>query len=770
MRFGCICAMNESPCYAHTIEGRPEAQWQLLVAHLKGVAAEATRFARELRPADSSFADTAYWAGILHDIGKYSAEFQMYLRKLCDSSIETHHAVFGARVAADRQMLGPSFSVAGHHAGLPNAHDLQSAVRDSRYDLERRMADVCLRARGEFVNPPDRIAEPLHAENRPLGAEFYVRMLFSCLADADYLDTEAACSGRRQEAIRLCSVVDELIQRLLKERESKSREGELNSMRHAIFDKCFDKASLPPGFFTLTVPTGGGKTLAGIAFALAHAKANDLRRVIVVIPYLSIIEQNAAEYRRILDPDNLGIVIEHHSATGGVSDEDSDRSADGMTAELAAENWDAPIVITTSVQFIESLFANRPSACRKIHNIARSVVVLDEVQTLPMHLLTPLLSVLRELKEYYGVSFVFSTATQPAFRTSASLQDGFQPGEVTEIAGDADGLHQTFRTLARVRYEQAGALDWKAVAAQMVTEPRVLCVVNTRKQAFDLWETLRDALPSEDRASLFHLSSALCPAHRLDLLGTTLAPREGTIRYRLLAGLPCRVVSTQVVEAGVDLDFPVVLRAMGPLDSIVQAAGRCNREGRLPSPQKGRVIVFSPTDGGLPPGVYKTATAHTASFLANRGLSDLGVDPAEFAEYFSGLFSLTDTDYARRHECSIQEDREWLRFKDVARKARVISDDTTPVVAPYGRSKEVIETIRGRERPPGTPRYDRHDQRTLQIYTVNLRRDDFVNLQANKAIAPLLPNLDVHVLDSACYHPALGVVIDKLPTEDLCGV
>jgi CRISPR-associated endonuclease/helicase Cas3 len=368
------------------------------------------------------------------------------------------------------------------------------------------------------------------------------------------------------------------------------------------------------------------------------------------------------------------------------------------------------------------------------------------------------------------MSFVFSTATQPAFRRSPSLQEGFQPGEVTEISGDASILQNTFGVLDRVRYSDAGALDWKAVAAEMVAEPRVLCVVNTRRQAFDLWETLRDALLAEGRASLFHLSSALCPAHRLSSLGATHAPREGTIRHRLLAGLPCRVVSTQVVEAGVDLDFPVVLRAMGPLDSIVQAAGRCNREGRLPAPQKGRVIVFSPTDGGLPPGVYKTATGHTASFLAKRGLSGLGTDPAQFAEYFSGLFGLTDTDYARRHECTIQEDRQWLRFKDVARKARVIAEDTTPVVVPYGKGEEVIQTIRARERPPGAPRYDRQDQRTLQLYTVNLRRNDFLKLQANKAIAPLLPNLEVHVLDSACYHADLGVVIDRLPTEDLCGV
>lgn len=753
--------------FAHSKEERPEKEWQRLCAHLSGVGEQAAEFARGAGANDSAFVEAARWAGLLHDIGKYTPEFQAYLRRERRGGTDTHHAIFGARVAADRTMLGPAFATAGHHAGLHDSGDLQAAKEDPKYDLENRLPGVLLRFESALFQVPDQVAEPAYVRGRLLGAEYYIRMLFSCLVDADYLDTEQACRDRLRHPVLLPAVLDDLIMRTLKEKDSKSPVGPLNEMRHAIFDRCLKAASARLGFFTLTVPTGGGKTLSAMAFALAHAKAHELRRIIVVIPYLSIIEQNAAEYRRFLDPKDQGIVVEHHSASAPCCDEDCDRSASEMTAELAAENWDAPVVVTTSVQFIESLFANRPSACRKLHNIARSVVVLDEVQTLPMHLLTPLLSVLRELQEHYGVSFVFSTATQPAFRASSSLPDGFKPGEVVEIAGEKTRVAESFRALNRVHYERVGTLDWPSVAKHMAREPRILCIVNTRKHAFDLWEALRDIVHVDDRDSVFHLSSALCAEHRLDMIGAMQSPRRGSIRERLLAGLPCRVVSTQVVEAGVDLDFPVVLRAMAPLDSIVQAAGRCNREAGA---DKGLVVVFQPQDGGLPSGAYKTATAHTVAFLANRDLSQVASEPILLAEYFSGLFGISDTDHTRKKECTIQEDREALRFREVARKARVIADDTVSIVTPYGKGKEVINDIRERTRPADVPRFDRHDRRRLQRYAVSLRRHDYFLLEVNRAITPLLPNLDVHVLDAACYHSHLGVIVNKLPTEELCGV
>ena len=755
--------------YAHSKESQPCETWQPLKEHLIAVAEKAQKFANEVRPSDDAFANVAHWSGLLHDLGKYTPQFQAYLAKERDGGVDTHHAVFGAALATRQSLLGPTFVSAGHHAGLHDSSELQALIADRKYSLDTRLKDVHNRFVSDIGTIPVGIAEPAFVRDRPLGCEYYIRMLFSCLVDADYLDTESACMGRFRVPTPLSGKLNDiLIERIIAERKSKPRDGRVNELRHALFDRCMSAAQQKPGFFTLTVPTGGGKTLSGMAFALAHARTNNLRRVIVVIPYLSIIEQNAAEYRRILDPENQGILVEHHSATAVYTDENWDRSAIELTNVLATENWDAPIIVTTSVQFIESLFANRPSACRKLHNIAHSAVLLDEVQTLPSHLLTPLLSICRELQQNYGVSFVFSTATQPAFRRSGTLPDGFVPGEVIEIAGDEPAVKDTFTALNRVRYERPGTLDWKNVAARMVAECQVLCIVNTRQHAFDLWETLRDTLSTEQRDNVFHISSALCAKHRLDIIGESSLPREGSIRHRLHVGLPCRVVSTQVVEAGVDFDFPVVFRAMGPLDSIVQAAGRCNREGRLPD--KGRVVVFTPANAGIPPGVYKTATCQTAAFLSGFDLEDHLLQSSHFADYFGRLFNTCDTDYSRTRETSIQEDRQNLRFREVARKARVIADDTTPVVVPYRDGKKIIAEIRERVRPSGTPRFDRHDMRRLQRYMVNLRKNDFLLLEHCKAVTPLLPNLDVYVLDAACYHSNLGVIVNKLPTEELCGV
>lgn len=757
--------------YAHSHPDHPEdrSQWQTLEDHLRKVANRATQFAKETRPLDAAFHEVARWAGLLHDIGKYTPEFQAYLGRQREGGVETHHAVFGAALSALQSLLGPAFVSAGHHAGLHDSSTLQSLIADPKYGLDRRLKDVRKIFEAEIGKIPSNIPDPDFVRDRLLGCEYYVRMLLSCLVDADCLDTEKACTGRSRDSIVLSDgLKDLLIRRVSAERASKSHDGTVNEIRHRLFEQCLAAAQKPPGFFTLTVPTGGGKTLSSMAFALAHARAHNLRRVIVVIPYLSIIEQNAADYRRVLDPDNVGMLVEHHSAVGTGCDENSDRSAVELEAGLATENWDAPVIVTTSVQFIESLLANRPSTCRKLHNIARSVVVLDEVQTLPIHLLAPVLSVCRELKEQYGTSFVFSTATQPAFRRSSGLPDGFGSDETVEIAGDEDAVSETFRVLNRVRYERLGTLDWKSVSDRMSTENQVLCVLNTRGHAFTLWESLRDALPVEQRDSVYHLSSALCAEHRLDILGHARAPNEGSIRHRLLAGLPCRVVATQLVEAGVDLDFPAVLRAMGPLDSIVQAAGRCNREGRLSEP--GRVGVFVPSEGGTPPGVYKTATGQTSAFLAGFDLEHEPLQAEHFSRYFGALFNIVDTDYARGRECSIQEDRVNFRFREVARKARVITDDTVSVVAMYREGKAIVRQIRERRSANGRLRFDRHDMRRLQRYMVNLRRKDFVFLEQNGAVTELLPNLSVFVLDQACYHSALGVIVERQPTEDLCGV
>ena len=715
--------------------------WQLLSAHLQGVADRAREFAEPL-----GLADVAELAGLLHDLGKYRNSFQEYLAGERPGSVETHHAVYGAALAFQRNMLGPAFAIAGHHVGLHNLGDLQSLVCGEKYDAMNRIGPLVERFEAELGGIPDKLAEPEFAnpEKDKAVTEFYVRMLFSCLVDADFLDTDQFATGQARYPVKLDATL--LLKRLQVHRGKFDSSGELNQLRNRVFEDCLAKAGDSAGFFSLTVPTGGGKTLSSMAFALEHARHHGMQRVLVVIPYLSIIEQNAAEYRKILDPQNEGIVIEHHSA---VVSRDNDEEQSRSPEELAEENWDAPVIVTTSVQFIESLFANRTSKCRKLHNIANSVVLLDEVQTLPSHLLNPLLHILRDIQEHYRTSFVFSTATQPAFNRSTSVSNGFNPKEVNEIVSQPGEL---FQRLGRVVYEvRSRQSDWSELAEEWGNEPQALGVVNTRKQAATWWELLR----GQRIEGVLHLSSAMCAEHRAKVLAEA--------QWRLKSDKPCWLVATQVIEAGVDIDFPLVYRALGPLDSIVQAAGRCNREGCLPG--KGRMVVFRPKDAKLPGGVYRVATDIAARLLDRLSTDDLSGEPDLFRRYFGELFQYVPTDYQHRRECSIQEDREKFRFREVARKARVISDDTQAVIAPREKALEKVAAIRDRIQTDG-PRFTREDLRNLQRFMVSLHVRDFQKVDKMGLLRPLLPGMELSVLDEAAYHEYLGVVIDQRPTED----
>lgn len=744
--------------YAHTAEDEhgnslPESsgRWQLLSTHLRNVAYLAKKFAAPL-----GLCAEAELAGLLHDFGKYRDEFQSYLRGERASSVETQHAIYGAAWALEpHQQLGMVFAVAGHHAGLHDLTDAQASA--TKLPILNALPGLVRRIESELGKLPVPPGVPPHVVNAlspDLSAEFYTRLLLSCLVDADRLDT-AFWPAKVPEDLPLAAEL--LLRRVEAERHQKQAANPgspLAELRNRIFDACQDAGSLPQGFFSLTVPTGGGKTLSAMAFALAHAKAHGLHRVIVVIPYLSIIEQNAAEYRRVLGED---VVLENHSS---VKPRDDASEEEKSRLELVSENWDAPVIVTTSVQFLESLFAASPSRCRKLHRIARSVAIFDEVQTLPAHLLKPTFSAFRELATNYGVSFVFSSATQPAFRRSVALPDGFAADELREIAPEPPEL---FRRLRRVNYHLPRAdetLDWPELADRLAASPQVLCVVNLTRHAATLWEELTKRLPADERP--IHLSAAMCPQHRLDLV-------QG-IRERLVAGQTCRVISTQLIEAGVDVDFPVVWRAMGPLDSIVQVAGRCNREGRLST---GEMHVFRPADHKLPLGVYRVAADQAAISLAGLGIDaseSLATDSGLFARYFDSLYQVVNTDYARKGETSIQEDRAFLRFREVARKAKVIDDSGEPVIVAsdtHGRkfAAPLIDEIRNRQLAPGQPRFTRDDLRRLQRFMVNVHSRKFEQLESMKHIRPLLPNLELFVLNDGLYHPELGLLIDKLPLE-----
>jgi CRISPR-associated endonuclease/helicase Cas3 len=733
---------------------------QDLADHLRNAAERAAIFAEGFGGEKE-----ALLAGKIHDLGKFRSEFQELLSGQRKAGMDTHHAVYGAALAFDRNWFATAFAVAGHHAGLHDLPRLQGLVDDPGYNAMGRLPELTRHIEAAFGTLPDAPESPAFVhEGNPLVLEFYTRMLFSCLVDADWLDAERHSIGRERQTWQLTDRIDTLIERVARERADKPHKGFVNGLRDRVFDQCREAALLERGFFSLTVPTGGGKTLSSLAFALSHAKISGLERIIVVIPYLSIIEQNAAEYRRILDPDGSGLVVEHHSAVAAEASEDDGNGSDEIAR--AADNWDAPIIVTTTVQFIESLFASSPARCRKLHNIANALVIMDEVQTLPTHLLNPFLSVLKELQRHYATSFLLMTATQPAFQRSASLSEGFALDEVREIARDIPRL---FQSLKRVDFHRPEDLDWPELAQRLAACPQVLCVVNVRKHAAKLWDMVRDLGPVEERESVFHLSSSMCAEHRLNVLGKAGEPEEGSIRYRLKNGLACRLLATQVVEAGVDIDFPVVYRALGPLDAIVQAAGRCNREGLILGsdghPGRGQVFVFRPSETSLPPGVYTTATAISEEMIGDIVDSE-GDDTKLFSRYFKTLYDLSNTDFAKRDQTTIQEDRTEFHFREVSAKAKVITEYGRPVVVPYWIGAQHIHDIRNRQPVPGRPRFDRQDLRRLQRYMVNVQTPNFIFLHKASMVKALLPNLELYVLEPGCYHPHLGLVIDNRPLED----
>ncbi|HEU5115162.1 MAG TPA: CRISPR-associated helicase Cas3' [Isosphaeraceae bacterium] len=540
--------------------------------------------------------------------------------------------------------------------------------------------------------------------------------------------------------------------------------------RRALYEACLSKAELPPGGFSLTAPTGSGKTLAMMAFALKHAAVHNLRRVIVVLPFLAIIEQNARVYRDILGTheDGSSVVLEHHSAVQMERESKEPVSRENesppqIRAKQATENWDAPVIVTTAVQFLESLFARRPSRCRKLHNIARSVVLFDEVQTLPFPLLDPILSAVRDLRDHFGVSFLFASATQPTFDKSPNLPCGFKPQECREV--DENRL-QTFSILRRTRLElpflTEGKWSWNTLAQRIKPEPRALIIVNLRQHAQDLY----DLLWSRNTKPLFHLSSTMCTAHREALLGHKKDPASGTIYHALQHNEPCVVVSTQVVEAGVDVDFPIIFRALAPLDAIIQAAGRCDREGRLTlsagSPA-GRVVVVEPDfKFTTPPGFYTEATRKTRSLLTEIADDPDRVldDPAIFAKYHANLIAWGEGQEQARE---IQKACSILGFKTVDSLFRLIDDAGQGVVVRYGEAPAILDRIR-------TQGYvTRDDRRDLQHYSVALTPTWFSKLQ--NSLEEVFKKQDQGLWEYTQKYEdeGVGLRLGELPIEEFLG-
>lgn len=707
--------------YAHTPVG--DGEWHDLVAHLDRTAKRAG-----LNAAKFGAGELARLAGLWHDIGKFNPEFQEYLRKCYEAALNgdktprsgsVPHAVYGAVLAREfLQMLAPI--IHGHHMGLQKFGNVQEATE--RLEVQQTYKEILPVARNnveglDFEGDwraliPNIPEDPREME---LFTEFLLRMVFSALVDADFIDTETHFdleqSARRGISLRPERLWEVLV-RDQEEITSAAKPTPVNEVRGEVYRECLRAAELPQGVFRLAVPTGGGKTRSGLAFALKHAAEHGLDRVVVAIPYTSIIEQTAGTYRDIFRELGESAVLEHHSAVRRDEDayprrspEETERLEEAQVrVRLATENWDAPLVVTTMAQLFESLFANRTSRCRRLHNLVRSVIVLDEVQTLPTSLLKPILSVLRELTRCYGVTVVLCTATQPALDEQSPHLEGF--ADVADIVPEKLAVRH-FASLRRVEYEvPQEKWSWEEVAEHWLEaspERRAMAVLNTRKDALAVLGEL------EGEPAL-HLSTRLCGAHRRDVLEE--------VRRRLKAGEPCLLVATQVVEAGVDLDFPVVFRALGPLDRIAQAAGRCNREGALPG--KGRVVVFQPAEGSMPPGEeYRSGTDEARMMLEREGF-DLH-DPNVFREYFRLLYGDVSLDAK-----GIQELRKQLDYPEVASRFRLIDGVSVPVIVRYNGPDQ--DQNKARER---TIERIRHtglwagDHRRLQPYVVSLFEQEF---------------------------------------------
>lgn len=710
-----------------------------LIDHLQCVANMAAEFGEKF-----GARDLAYWAGIWHDVGKIHPCFQSYLHE-CEMNPDKHrqgpdHKLAGALIAVDQGTDILAFLIAGHHGGIPSRADLKGFLK---HQTKTQPAQEAIKLIGQHcgdVEPATPLAPPSHIASE-LDTEFFIRMLFSALVDADFLDTERHFNREQAEGRGGGPSLSDLWQAFEKDQQefTKSPMGSalvrrVNIVRQKVYHACLQAAGQPQGTFRLTVPTGGGKTRSGIAFALKHALYHDLDRVIVAIPYTSIIEQTADIYRQIFRAG----VLEHHSAVALQEDRSDPVSLSDVWSRLAAENWDAPIVVTTTVQLFESVFGRKTTACRKLHNLARSVIILDEVQTLPTHLLEPILDALKQLVAHYNVTVVLCTATQPALDNNPYLK-GLE--NISEIVPDPGCL---FSALRRVSYECPRAGEkwtWERVAQEMREAKQVLTVVNTKSDALVLLEALQD----EDA---LHLSTLLCGAHRRVVLGE--------VRDRLKDGQPCRLVSTQVVEAGVDLDFPCVLRAFSPLDRIVQAAGRCNREGKLDS---GRVVVFDPERGKLPERAYRTGTDICRNLL---GRLDFDFSkPDSYRAFFQSLYQNVDPD-----EKKVQCSRKNFDYPAVAEKFHMIEDDSVPVVVRYrgqdgsdDTSDRMISYIINQ-----TERLPRWLLQELQPYLVNVRSRLIENYQREGLVRELKPGLWEWL---GKYDNIIGLTIKNRGPEDL---
>jgi CRISPR-associated endonuclease/helicase Cas3 len=717
----------ESKYYAHSLEGKPPEEWQPLEDHLQNVAEKAGKFAAVF--------DARQWghcAGMLHDAGKASDAFQ---RRIQGSTERVDHSTFGAKLAKENTgKLGLllSYAIAGHHGGIPDGGEqaTQLHFRLKRENLPEAEVPAGISPCQEMLKLPFKLTKGMGGFSLSL----FTRMLFSCLVDADFLDTEKFCAPD-VACERPHSQYDKKIQDFHYKMEThmdhivrKAEPSKVNRLRRKILEQCRQKAALPRQVFSLTVPTGGGKTLSSMSFAMAHAVVHGLDRVIYAIPFTSIIEQNAGVFQGIFGRDH---VLEHHC--NYMEKDDPEEATYNRRRGLAAENWDSPIVVTTNVQFFESLFSNKPSRCRKLHNIANSIIVLDEAQAIPTDYMEPCLSVIQELVDHYRCTIVLCTATQPALDDKSSLRSALP--QINEII---DEPKRFFSELKRTNVCFVGKKTDADLAKRIDGENQALCIAATKPQARLIFSLL------EKEEGAFHLSTNMYPQHRRRVLEE--------IRARLKHKKTCRVISTSLVEAGVDLDFPVVFRAMAGLDAIAQAAGRCNREGKLDA---GQVYVYEPEKQPRMPWLNRCVSRAAETLRCIPDDDPIGLQAMR--RYFELLYDVQELDKKRIMPLMNPKvlGRDLLfPFKEASRAFRFIEEDTVGVIIP--RESEAMELVKRLH----YTEFPRALLRKLQPYSVAVRPNEYAQLESSGALE--ICHGEIPILQNrAAYKDDVGLVVDE---------
>jgi CRISPR-associated endonuclease/helicase Cas3 len=711
---------NQSLYFAHSGVLEDLSDGQTLIDHLTSVSEIAGQNAQWF-----GAEELATYAGLLHDLGKYCPEF---LKRLQGGKIRVDHATAGAKIANERwQLTGKllAYCIAGHHTGLANGIDegqLRSTL-DVRLKLKfgEDIPDIDPVWQQEIKLPAHLTLPTLKPHKIWPGFQlaFFTRMIFSCLIDADRKDTNnfyrrldgdenAEPSYPTLPALRerFNTKLEEIQQKLATQPPK-----DINQLRQRILNHSRKQAELPLGLFSLTVPTGGGKTYTSMAFALDHAITHQLRRIIYVIPFTSIIEQNAKVFREAFG-DLAEAIVEHHSAFDDTKLPNNDARD---TLKLAMESWDAPVIVTTAVQFFESLFADRPSQCRKLHNIAGSVIILDEAQTLPLKLLRPIMAAIDELALNYRCSVVLCTATQPALKKAEGFINGFE--NVREISPDPLAL---FTELERVTVKNIGEQTDEQLLSHLQEKQQVLIIVNNRRHARSLYDNMKK-LKLEGAT---HLTTLMCAKHRSQILEI--------VREDLLQGKPCRLVSTSLIEAGVDVDFPCVLRAEAGLDSIAQAAGRCNREGKRER-KDSEVLIFQSPDWRAPPELEQLA-GNMREVMRNHSGSLLS--PGALTSYFNAVYWSKGEELDKKK--ILQTHNNHCRqlsfpFQNIARDFRMIETMLKPVIIEFDdKAERLLQDLEFAENASGIARQ-------LQVYLVQMPEHGFKTLLQVGAIKPIKP-------------------------------